>query len=84
MECKHNNCIKVELGPGPLKKVCRIISMQKMFFPQIFCAVGSSSLAISVKLEVTVCNIKVSSVVAGGRPIGKFRHFLPFVGKTIN
>ena len=37
-----------------------------------------------VKLQETVCNIKVSGVVAGGRPIGKFYHFLPFVGKTIN
>ena len=36
-----------------------------MFFPQIFSAVGSSS---RVKLQVTVCNIKVSSVVAGGGP----------------
>ena len=50
-----------------------------MFFPQIFSAVGSSSLVLSVKLQVKVCNIKVSGVVAG-----KFPHFLPFIGKTIN
>ena len=55
-----------------------------MFFPQIFSAVGRSSLVISVTLEVTVYNIKVSGVVAGEGPIGKFHHFLPFVEKAIN
>ena len=41
-----------------------------MFFLQIFSALGSSSRVISVKLEVTVCNINASSVVAGeGAPV---------------
>ena len=60
-----------------------------MFFSQIISALGFSSLVISVKLEVTFCNIKASGVVADGRtPVkmlsGKFRHFLPFFRKAIN
>ena len=38
-----------------------------MFFSQIIRALGFSSLVISVKLEVTFCNIKASGVVADGR-----------------
>ena len=38
-----------------------------MFFSQIIRALGFSPLVISVKLEVTFCNIKASGVVADGR-----------------
>ena len=48
------------------------MKFKKMFFPQIFSAVGSSSLVISVQQQVTVCIIKVSGVVAGEGPLENF------------
>ena len=57
------------------KKYCQMISMpvgnfevyicekKGMFFSQVFSALGSSSLVTSIKLEVTVYNIKGSKAV---------------------
>ena len=82
-------------GP-PLKKFCRIISMlvgnvlslylwnlKNVCSTKIQCCRKFIS-CYKCKTRSTVCNIKVGGVVAGGRPIGKFRHFLTFVGKIIN
>ena len=44
---------------------------KKNFLPQIASTLESSPLAIIVKLEVKVCSIKASGVVAWGRPLLK-------------
>ena len=69
--------------PPPEKNLSDNFDACRKFLSLYLCTL-KNVLVISVKLEVTVCNIKVSGVVAGGRPIAKFRHFLPFFGKTIN